>query len=118
MPNLRPPVTSAALALEYRARILAAKPAEAPPFEPLMALYLTDNTTPDDVAEAAASGVVKAYKLYPAGATTNSDSGVTNLGALTSTLEAMQSHGLLLLVCSTCDKNKLICVSTLIFYHY
>jgi dihydroorotase len=63
-----------------------------------MALYLTDKTTPEDVAEAAATGVVKAYKLYPAGATTNSDSGVTNLGALASTLEAMQTHGLLLLV--------------------
>lgn len=61
-------------------------------------MYLTDRTTPQDVADAAASGVVKALKLYPAGATTNSDSGVTDLAALKPTLEAMQAHGLLLLV--------------------
>ena len=78
MPNLKPPVASVADALAYRARIEAALP-EGSTFEPLMTLYLTDNTTPDDVRGAKASGFVHAAKLYPAGATTNSDSGVTSL---------------------------------------
>ena len=96
MPNLRPPVTTAAQALAYRERVLAAVPAGVH-FEPLMTLYLTDNTSPDEVARAREAGVV-AFKLYPAGATTNSDAGVTDIRKTYATLEAMQRHGLLLLV--------------------
>jgi dihydroorotase len=96
MPNLRPPVTTAAAALAYRERILAALPAGAA-FQPLMTLYLTDNTPPDEIARAQAAGVV-ALKLYPAGATTNSDAGVTDLRKCHATLDAMQRAGLLLLV--------------------
>jgi dihydroorotase len=99
MPNLRPPVTTTALALAYRERILAARPAQGPgaAFEPLMTLYLTDNTPPEEIARAKAAGVV-ALKLYPAGATTHSDAGVTDVRKTHATLEAMQRHGLLLLV--------------------
>jgi dihydroorotase len=96
MPNLKPPVTTTALALAYRERIRAAVPAGVS-FEPLMTLYLTDSTPPDEIARAKAAGVV-ALKLYPAGATTNSDAGVTDLRKTYRTLEAMQRHGLLLLV--------------------
>jgi dihydroorotase len=96
MPNLRPPVTSTALALAYRERIVAALPAGAQ-FEPLMTLYLTDNLAPDEIARAKEAGVV-ALKLYPAGATTNSDAGVTDMRKVHAVLEAMQQHGLLLLV--------------------
>lgn len=96
MPNLKPPVTTAAQALEYRARILAALPAGLR-FEPLMTLYLTDNTPPDEIRRAKAAGVV-ALKLYPAGATTNSDAGVTDIRKTHAALEAMQREGLLLLV--------------------
>jgi len=96
MPNLRPPVTTAALAVAYRRRILEALPAGAD-FEPLMTLYLTDLTPPDEIVRAKDAGVV-ALKLYPAGATTNSDAGVTNLRKTYPTLEAMQREGLLLLV--------------------
>ena len=96
MPNLRPPVTTAAQALAYRERILAAVP-EGAAFEPLMTLYLTDNLPPEEIVRAQAAGVV-AVKLYPAGATTNSDAGVTDLRKTWKTLEAMQRHGLLLLV--------------------
>jgi len=96
MPNLRPPVTTAAQAVAYRERILAAVPAGVD-FTPLMTLYLTDNTPPDEIKRAKDAGVV-ALKLYPAGATTNSDAGVTDLRKTTATLEAMQREGLLLLV--------------------
>ncbi len=96
MPNLKPPVTTAAQALAYRQRILAAVPAGVA-FEPLMTLYLTDNLPPDEIRRARQAGVV-ACKLYPAGATTNSDAGVTDLRKISATLEAMQRHGLLLLV--------------------
>ena len=78
MPNLKPPVTTVELATAYRERIIAALPAGAV-FEPLMTLYLTDNTSASEVVKAAASGFVKAIKLYPAGATTNSDAGLTAL---------------------------------------
>ena len=97
MPNLRPPVTTTALAEDYRLRILVALPAGAK-FEPLMTLYLTDNTNADEIAKAKASGLVHGVKLYPAGATTNSDSGVTSLDACAQALEAMQKHGMPLLV--------------------
>ena len=99
MPNLKPPVTTAAQALAYRERILAARPAAGPgaDFEPLMVLYLTDNTPPEEVLRAKAAGVV-AFKLYPAGATTNSDAGVTDLRKCHATLEAMQREGILLLI--------------------
>jgi len=96
MPNLRPPVTTAQQARDYRARILAAVPADVA-FEPLMTLYLTDNLPPDEIARAQAAGVV-AVKLYPAGATTNSDAGVTDLRKTYLTLEAMQRVGMPLLV--------------------
>ena len=96
MPNLRPPVTTAVQALAYKERILAAVPAGVP-FEPLMTLYLTDMLPPEEIARAKVAGVV-ACKLYPAGATTNSDAGVTDLRKIYPTLEAMQRAGLLLLV--------------------
>jgi dihydroorotase len=96
MPNLRPPVTTTAQALAYKARIQAAVPAGLA-FEPLMTLYLTDKLQPDEIARARAAGVV-AVKLYPAGATTNSDAGVTDLRKTYPTLEAMQRAGMPLLV--------------------
>jgi dihydroorotase len=96
MPNLKPPVTTAAQALAYKARILAAVP-EGLAFEPLMTLYLTDNLAPEEITRAKVAGVV-ACKLYPAGATTNSDAGVTDLRKIYPVLEAMQREGLLLLV--------------------
>ncbi|MEQ6884532.1 dihydroorotase [Salicola sp. Rm-C-2C1-2] len=95
MPNLTPPVTTANQALAYRERIRAAAP-ENSRFEPLMTLYLTDNTTPGMIREAARAGVV-ACKLYPAGATTNSDSGVTDIRHIHAALETMADEGLLLL---------------------
>lgn len=97
MPNLRPPVTTTALARAYRERILQALPAGSR-FEPLMTLYLTDKTSAEDIAFAKESGIVHGVKLYPAGATTNSDSGVTNLGHCVQALEAMERHGIPLLV--------------------
>ena len=96
MPNLRPPITTAAQAVAYRKRILAAVPAGTS-FEPLMTLYLTDNLPPDEIVRAREAGVV-AVKLYPAGATTNSDAGVTDLCKTYPTLEAMQRSGMALLV--------------------
>ena len=96
MPNLKPPVTTAAQAVAYRERIRAAVPAGVS-FEPLMTLYLTDNLPADEIARAKDAGVV-ALKLYPAGATTNSDAGVTDIRKTYKTLEAMQRAGLLLLV--------------------
>ena len=96
MPNLKPPVTTAAQALAYAKRIRAAVPAGMQ-FEPLMTLYLTDNLPADEIQRAKDAGVVAA-KLYPAGATTNSDAGVTDLRKTYQTLEAMQKAGLLLLV--------------------
>jgi dihydroorotase len=96
MPNLRPPVTTTAAALAYRERIRAAVPAGLS-FEPLMTLYLTDNLPADEIMRARAAGVVAA-KLYPAGATTNSDAGVTDIRKTHKTLEAMQRAGMLLLV--------------------
>ena len=96
MPNLKPPVTTAELALAYKARIMAAVPKDVA-FEPLMTLYLTDNLPPEEIVKAKAAGVV-ACKLYPAGATTNSDAGVTDLKKIYPTLEAMQKVGMLLLV--------------------
>ena len=96
MPNLKPPVTTTAQALDYKARILEAVPAGVP-FEPLMTLYLTDNLAPEEIVRAKAAGIV-ACKLYPAGATTNSDFGVTDLRKIYPVLEAMQREGLLLLV--------------------
>ena len=96
MPNLRPPVTTAQQALEYRQRILAAVP-EGRNFQPLMTLYLTDNLPPEEIARAKEAGVV-AVKLYPAGATTNSDAGVTDPRKTYRTLEAMQRADVPLLV--------------------
>ena len=96
MPNLVPPVVNADDALAYKQRIEAAIP-EGNPFVPLMVIYLTDNTTPEVVQQAHAAGVVAA-KLYPAGATTNSDSGVTDIANIYPALEAMQSCGMKLLL--------------------
>ena len=95
MPNLKPPVTTVAAAADYRARILAALPAQAS-FSPLMTLYLTDNTPPAEIERAQASGFVHAVKYYPAGATTNSDSGVTSLDRVYPVLAAMERHGMVL----------------------
>ena len=97
MPNLVPPVVTAADAVAYRDRILGALP-EGSTFEPLMTLYLTENTDPDDVAAAHASGLIKAVKLYPAGATTNSASGVSHFDSVRPTLERMAEIGLPLCV--------------------
>jgi dihydroorotase len=97
MPNLRPPVTTTELALAYRQRILDALPAGSD-FQPLMTLYLTDNTAPEEIARAKASGMVHGVKLYPAGATTNSDSGVTDIHKCHAALAAMEEHDLPLLV--------------------
>ena len=97
MPNLRPPVTTTEQALAYRPRILDAIPAGST-FQPLMTLYLTDNTSPAEIVRAKDSNHVVACKLYPAGATTNSDSGVTDVRNIYSVLEMMQAHGLPLLV--------------------
>jgi len=97
MPNLQPPVTTTAQALAYRERILAALPAGSG-FQPLMTLYLTDRTSAADIEEAVTSGLVQAVKLYPAGATTHSDAGVTDIRNTYPALEAMQEHGMPLLV--------------------
>lgn len=97
MPNLKPPVRTTDEALAYRSRILAALPAGAT-FEPLMTLYLTDDTQPGEVERARASGKVRGVKLYPAGATTHSEAGVTRLSRCFNTLEKMQEVGLPLLV--------------------
>src|SRR5690606_4749214 len=97
MPNLVPPVTTTALALAYRERILAALPPGSR-FQPLMTLYLTDRTDPGEIARARASGHVLACKLYPAGATTNSDAGVTDIRRIDAVLEAMAQQRMPLLV--------------------
>jgi len=97
MPNLKPPVATTEQALAYRERIRAALPAGSG-FEPLMTLYLTDRTTPDEITRARHSGAVVACKLYPAGATTNSESGVTDIPRLKPVLEAMREIGMPLLV--------------------
>ena len=91
MPNLRPPVTTTELAIAYRARILAALP-DGAQFEPLMTLYLTDNTSADEIKKAKSSGTIHGVKLYPAGATTNSDAGVSDLSKCAAALEAMQAE--------------------------
>jgi dihydroorotase len=96
MPNLKPPVVNTAQALTYRERIVAALPSGSR-FTPLMTLYLTDQTPPDEVRRAKQAGIV-AFKLYPAGATTNSDCGVTDIRKTFATLAAMQREGVLLLV--------------------
>ena len=99
MPNLKPPVTTTAEALAYRTRILEAlDPAVSRDFEPLMTLYLTDNTPPAEIVRARDSGCVHAVKLYPAGATTNSDAGVTDLDRCRPVLAEMESLGMPLLV--------------------
>jgi dihydroorotase len=97
MPNLKPPVVDTALAEAYRRRIVSALPAGSS-FQPLMTLYLTDNTPAHEIARAAASGIVYAVKYYPAGATTNSDSGVTGIEKCFGTLEAMSEAGMPLLI--------------------
>jgi dihydroorotase len=97
MPNLAPPVTRAADAAAYRARILAALPAGAD-FTPLMTCYLTDSTDPDDLAQGFADGVFTAAKLYPAGATTNSANGVTDIANIRGVLEQMAEIGMILCV--------------------
>jgi dihydroorotase len=97
MPNLTPPVTTTAAARAYRERILAARPAGSA-FEPLMTLYLTDETSADEIAGAKASGIVHAVKYYPAGATTNSQSGVTALARTCAALAAMEREGVVLAI--------------------
>ena len=97
MPNLKPPITTVDLARAYRDRIVAALP-NGMNFTPLMTLYLTDNTTPQEIERAKASGIIHGVKLYPAGATTNSDSGVTDLRKVSTALAAMEDCGMPLLV--------------------
>jgi dihydroorotase len=97
MPNLKPPMTTTAALGEYRARILRALPAGTS-FEPLMTLYLTDRTPPEEIRAARASGFVVGAKLYPAGATTHSDAGVTSIDNVWPALEAMAEAGLVLQV--------------------
>lgn len=97
MPNLWPPVTTTEQAQAYRGRILKALPADVQ-FEPLMTLYLTDNTAPEEIERAEKSGIVHGVKLYPAGATTNSDSGVTALDNCSKVFETMERVGMPLLV--------------------
>lgn len=97
MPNLRPPITTVAAALRYRQRILEALP-NSSQFQPLMTLYLTDNTSPDEIRAAKSSGFVHGVKLYPAGATTNSDAGVTDLQRCFGVLETMSDIGMPLLI--------------------
>ena len=97
MPNLKPPITTTAQALEYRARILAALPASSQ-FQPLMTLYLTDNTGAEEIRKAQQSGIVHAVKYYPAGATTNSDAGVTDMRKTYAALEELQLCGMPLLI--------------------
>jgi dihydroorotase len=96
MPNLKPPVATTEQALAYRERILAAVPGSS--FDPLMSVYLTDNTDPDEIDRAKASGRIIAAKLYPAGATTNSDAGVTAIDRIYPVLERMEARGLVLCV--------------------
>lgn len=99
MPNLKPPVVTVEMALAYRARILAALPvALQNHFEPLMTLYLTDNTPPSEIIRAKESGMIHGVKLYPAGVTTNSDAGVTDIAKCYATLAAMEQNNLPLLV--------------------
>lgn len=99
MPNLKPPVVTTEMALAYRTRILAALPAALQNhFEPLMTLYLTDNTPPPEIIRAKESAVIYGVKLYPAGATTNSDAGVTDIAKCYNTLAAMERNNLPLLV--------------------
>lgn len=105
MPNLKPPVTSVAAALAYRERILAAVPAGSH-FQPLMTLYLTDQTTPALIREAKEAGII-ACKLYPAGATTNSAAGVSDLWALLPVLETMAETGMPLLVHGEVTKSEI-----------
>lgn len=95
MPNLTPPVTNVNRASDYRERILAQRP-EGSDWQPLMVLYLTDNTIPDDIIAAANSGFIYGCKYYPAGATTNSDSGVTNLNNMDAVFDTMQEVGMVL----------------------
>mmetsp|Transcript_29834 Transcript_29834/g.76530 ORF Transcript_29834/g.76530 Transcript_29834/m.76530 type:complete len:388 (-) Transcript_29834:324-1487(-) len=97
MPNLTPPVTTVDMAMAYKQRILAAVPSADAAFEPLMTLYLTDKTSPEDVAAAKEAGII-AFKLYPAGATTNSDSGVTSFEKVLPALKAMAEVGMMLCV--------------------
>lgn len=97
MPNLTPAITTTDMARAYRERILAHRPAGSQ-FEPLMTLYLTDSTAPEEIRRARASGIVYGVKLYPAGATTNSDSGVTDLKKVYPVLEVMQQEGMPLLI--------------------
>lgn len=105
MPNLMPPVIDTELALAYQARIIAAQPKAS--FTPLMTLYLTDNTTANEIKTAKASGQVYAAKLYPAGATTNSDSGVTSADNISEALQAMQEVGMPLLVHGEVTANEI-----------
>ncbi len=106
MPNLKPPVTTTEQALAYRQRVLAALP-EGSQFEPLMTLYLTDNTAPEEITKAKASGLLHAVKYYPAGATTNSDDGVTDIQRTYAVMEQLAETGMPLLVHGEVTDNKI-----------
>ena len=100
MPNLKPPVTTTDLALKYRDHLISSLPSTLPhgSFEPLMTLYLTDNTTPEEIKKAHATGYIQACKYYPAGATTNSDAGVTDVKKTYPALQAMEELGMILCI--------------------
>ncbi|MEN8178922.1 MAG: dihydroorotase [Pseudomonadota bacterium] len=106
MPNLKPPVTTTEMAAAYRQRIFQALPKDSS-FEPLMTLYMTDNLSREEIRKAKASGFIKAVKLYPAGATTNSDSGVTDIRKLYPVIEEMQNQGMPLLVHAEVTDNDI-----------
>jgi dihydroorotase len=120
MPNLKPPVTTVDMALNYRAEILQALPKDSD-FQPLMTLYLTNQTTIEEVKKAAKSEHIHAFKLYPAGATTNSDAGVSDLTALYPILDAMQKYDMPLLIhgevtdpdCDIFDRERVFIERTL-----
>lgn len=98
MPNLKPPITTADAAMEYREHILHCLPPDSADFVPLMTLYLTDKTTPEDIYKAYATTYIKAVKYYPAGATTNSDYGVTHVQNTYDALRAMEDCGMILCI--------------------
>lgn len=106
MPNLVPPVTTTAQAQQYRDRIIQQIP-EGSAFDPLMTLYLTDNTSEDEITQARESGIIFGVKLYPAGATTNSDQGVTDISLTTPALEKMNELGMPLLVHGEVTRNEI-----------
>jgi dihydroorotase len=107
MPNLKPPVTNTALATEYYNHLMENLPNKECGFKPLMTLYLTDNTTPEEIKKAKDTGFIHAAKYYPAGATTNSDFGVTALEKVYPALRAMEEVGMVLCIHSEVSRDEI-----------